>query len=234
MRILIEKKLLFILGISLILFSSFFLVAKAQEASTTQIGITATGTNQNTSPERRENLDNPQQQIPERTELSEQRQASTTERIERRVERQIALETVRQQRVLNLSANISNRMEAVIERLFQIIERFEQRIEKIKLGGIDTTQAETKLREATQLLASARATLANIDNLVYNATTSTEPKSSWQLVRETYLETGRLIRASHQALRETISLLKTAISDDILKQSLPVSNESSSSSEIIQ
>lgn len=224
-----RKNPLLLIGAILIISFSIVAIANAQEAATSS--ATGTRDRQANLEERREQIETRQE---ERADLIEQRQATATERIEQRQElqeeRQAALEGVRQQRILNLSANISNRMEAAIERLFNIIERFEQRIEKLKQAGADTTLAETKLREAAQLLAEARAKLSNIDTLVYNATTSTEPKTDWKSVRETYLEAGRLIRASHQALRETISLLKTAVTDADLRRNAAVTEDTSTTS----
>ena len=62
-------------------------------------------------------------------------------------------------------------------------------------------------------MAQARDNLANIDSLVYDATTAPEPKAGWQNVRAVYAESARLIRGSHLALREVIGLLKTSITD---------------------
>lgn len=137
-------------------------------------------------------------------------QQNRTERQEMRDERQSALSLQRQQRVINLAANVSNRMDAAIERLYTILERFESRITKMKATGIDTTMAEAELRSASQHLATARATLATIDNAVQTATSATDPQNRWQVVKTTYHAAGESIRASHQALRTTLSLLRSA------------------------
>ncbi len=172
-------------------FSVFVFTAGAQETATTSVTEPEVAT---TTEERGTALEERQE---ERAELRDQRQS--------------VLSGVRQQRVLNLSANISNRMEAAIDRLFNIVGRLEQRIFKLNSEGINTEAASAKLREAAQQLASARARLGNIDTLVTEATTSQEPKTAWQTVRTVYQQTGTEILASHQALRETISLLKQAI-----------------------
>lgn len=205
--------------ISLVIFSFFnlFYVASAQTTTTSEtIPVDKT-----TPEERQENI---QEQQAERAEIIEERQEIRTERIEERQtlreERQVALTGAKQQRILNLAANISNRMEAAIGRLFNIINRLEVRIEKLKAAGIDTDSAEAKLREAAQLISEARAKLNNIDGLVQNATTANEPKTAWQTVRQTYSETGNLIRNSHQALRETIALLKTAAAKAELERNI--------------
>lgn len=171
--------------------SSFIFTANAQETATTSTTETAVST---TTEERATALEERQEQ-----------------RAEIRNQRQSVLSSVRQQRVLNLSANISNRMEAAIQRLFNIVSRLEQRIAKLNAEGINTEAASEKLRGAAQSLASARATLGNIDTLVTQATTSPEPLTAWQAVRGVYQQAATEIRASHLALRETISLLKQAV-----------------------
>lgn len=132
------------------------------------------------------------------------------EKKEALVERKTALQEVRQQRIINLSANISNRMDSAIARLFTIIERLEQRILKLQEQGFITSPAEEKVREAARNLAEARTMMQNIDTEVVEATTSAEPVGRWQSVRETYLNVGKLIRQAHANLRSAVELLKTA------------------------
>jgi hypothetical protein len=95
----------------------------------------------------------------------ENRVQAQENRIELRTERQAVLQEVRQQRVINLSANISNRMEAAIARITDIITRFEVRIDKMSEVGLETSEAKAKLVEAKTSIASAKSTLGNIDNL---------------------------------------------------------------------
>ena len=118
-----------------------------------------------------------------------------------------------------------------INRLFNIVERMEERIVKLNAAGVNTDTASAKLREATQLLASARATLGNIDTLVFEATSSTEPKTAWQNVRQVYQEAGGQIRASHAALRETIALLKQAIAERESRPAEVASDEAATTTE---
>lgn len=168
----------------------------------------------------------------------EERLASSTKRQEDRQElrneRQAALSVVRQQRVLNLSANISNRMEAAITRLYNIVGRLETRIQTLKNNGINTSEAEAKLREAANSLSEARTAIGNIDTLVKEATSSTEPQNRWTKVRETYKTTGEHIRKAHQALRETVSLLKVAVQSKETGVSEAVSQNEAASTTINQ
>ncbi len=221
MRTLTSKQFISSLGIIFTLFFSYVLIAQAEEATSTQTATT-------TTEEKKLGQFHKTSTSTENTTSTEAR--TPEQRQELRQEQQSALRETIQQRIINLSANMSNRMEAAIERFYNIIGRLESRIGKLKQTGVDTAIVETKLREATQLLAEAKTKLNNIDNLVYSATTSTQPKSDWKIVRETYLETGRLIRASHQALRETVALLKTAVSENDLQKSAAVANNNGTSS----
>jgi exonuclease VII small subunit len=211
---------------------SFFFQTNAQTpVATSTMGATEAADRRITPEEREERLED---RLENRQDIVGERQASTSERIEARqelrTERQAALEEVRQKRVLNLAANISNRMEAAIARLYDIVARFELRVAKLKAAGVDTAAAEAKIREASQALAEARGALSPIDTLVNDATTSTEPQKNWTDVRSTYQTTAQLIRASHQALREAIALLKTAAADADLRRSAAVSKSSTTAS----
>lgn len=153
--------------------------------------------------------------LEKQTTAVEERQANRAvqaeARQEVRAERQSALTKVRQERIINLSANISNRMDAAVERLFTIIGRLEARITKLSDNGVDTATATAALREAAASLSEAKVLLANIDTLVNGATTSEAPYSEWQSVREQYKKIGELIRQSHASLRKTVALLKEAV-----------------------
>jgi uncharacterized membrane protein len=128
-----------------------------------------------------------------------------------RQENQNTLNNTKQVRITNLAANISNRTDAAIERFTKISTRLETRIEKLKLTGIDTTEAEQKLDTAKKTLSQARTNINTIDTLVYNATTSPTPREDWKNVKETFRATGKLIRQNHQELREVILSLKWAM-----------------------
>lgn len=217
------SKSIIVSSFALIVFFGAFLVATAQEETveTTETSTVENGTNDDstaadadTGTRTRPTLEEAQQN---RIERVEERQENRLENIENRQEvradRAAALTEARQNRILNLSANISNRMEAAIGRLFTISERFSSRIEKLNTLGVDTSAASAKLDEAVNFLNQARASLANIDAAAYGATTATEPRTAWQNVKAIYAETARLIRAAQGALRETLNLLKTAIAE---------------------
>jgi chromosome segregation ATPase len=214
------------------MYFSLFLLAGAQETQegTTSIedSVEISPSGQNPIPRQMQNevRTNIEERKAERASTTEERQesrASSTEarqekrvqaqenRVELREERQAVLQEVRQKRVINLSANISNRMESAIERLTNITTRLDARMNKMNELGMDTNEAKAKLTEVRASLASARATLGNIDNLVFSATTSEKPVSDWKKLREIYLEAGRQIRQAQLQLREVITLLKQPV-----------------------
>ncbi len=146
--------------------------------------------------------------------------------------RRVILEDFRQQRIINLAANISNRLDATVERLFNLIGRLETRIQKLKQQGFGTAEAEVKLREASQSLAEAKSLLDDIDASVYNATTSDRPGDAWQILSERYRDIANLIRRSHASLRETVALLKVAVvTESNMGVSEAVSQETSTPAE---
>lgn len=144
-----------------------------------------------------------------------------------RPERQMALSTARQERIINLSANVSNRMDAVVSRLFNIIDRFETRITTMNQAGSDTTAAATSLRTAAATLGEARVLLGEIDSIVISATTSEAPYSAWQTVNERYDTIAERIKTSHATLKQTLALLKVAPAADVATTTLPLANTAS-------
>lgn len=123
-------------------------------------------------------------------------------------EQRLSLTEIQQTRVINLAANISNRMDAAVIRLSNISQRLGQRILKVEEAGIETSLAKEKLASANETLVTARLKLSDIDTLVNEATLSTEPQVNWRTVRERYQEVGSLVREAYLALRESIMALK--------------------------
>ena len=121
----------------------------------------------------------------------------------------IYLSEVKQKRITNLCANISNRLDAVINRHEQITKRLESRITKLQQQNFDTTESYTQLQEAVSTLNQAKESIKDIDNLVYRMTTSVHPQTDWILVYTTYTNTEKLVRETQTKLRTTITILKS-------------------------
>lgn len=123
---------------------------------------------------------------------------------------QSALSKDDQKRIINLAANVSNRLDAVVARLFNITTRIESRIVLQKQQGFATSDAEGKLRQAIAPLAKAKNLLTDIDSSVFTAVTSEQPQHSWQAVKTRYQEITGLVKDSYAGLEETIQILQTA------------------------
>lgn len=115
-----------------------------------------------------------------------------------------------QKRIINLAANISNRLDGISDRMTQIAGRLEKRIEKQSSEGYDVTAAKNSLGSAKRALETARKDLSTIDRKVLAAVGSPDPKTGWKDVRATYIIARDNIRIAHTELRNTIGNLKSA------------------------
>ncbi|USN87377.1 MAG: hypothetical protein H6779_03095 [Candidatus Nomurabacteria bacterium] len=140
---------------------------------------------------------------------------------------EFTLSKSKQQRVTNLAANISNRMEAAMARHENIIKRLNSRLSKMEQSGLNTDAAKVQLETAVNTLAEAKSSIQDIDKLVYNTVTSVTPKVEWLLLRDTYVNTAELIRETQAELSDTVTMLKTAtlIPDEVDDNSLSSSTE---------
>jgi exonuclease VII small subunit len=120
------------------------------------------------------------------------------------------LEPRTQERLTNLAANISNRLEGLADRLDNISLRLERRIKKLEAQGFVVTEAQRSLNQAQASLTQAKTTLSTIDRDVYDALRSPDPLNEWKTVRRTYIEARDALAASHGHLRDTITQLKTS------------------------
>ncbi len=150
----------------------------------------------------------------ERAELRDDRQASVASSSEARQEireaRRVALTERLQQRITNLAANISNRMDAAIARLNQIAGRLEVRIDQLEAAGVDVTEAEAELNKATESLERAAGTISDIDAIMADVTGSESPAQMWQTGRDTFVVVKSDLQSAREALRASVAALKQA------------------------
>lgn len=119
----------------------------------------------------------------------------------------VTLDKVKQNRITNLCANISNRFEAVIYRQSNIADRLQTRLTKMKAENLNTSEGEEKLRIAMTTINQARDTMKNIDASVHKTVTATNPKVEWLSLRSTYLETDLLVKQAQEELEAVVSTL---------------------------
>jgi len=128
-------------------------------------------------------------------------------------ERRAMLQNRAQERLLNLAANMSNRMEAAVRRLTNVSNRMDSRITKLEDTGINTAEARNHLTTARNHLASATSALSNIDTDVVQFITSNDPRSAWVRVKSIYDTARSDIRSAHESLRQALASLGQAIAD---------------------
>lgn len=125
---------------------------------------------------------------------------------------QITLNPRAQERIINLSANMSNRIEAMEERLTRIGARLESRLNKMTAAGNDTQAAAQQLAEANELLSQVRARLTTIDADVINAVTAESPAARIIELQRSYRTMTNTLRNAHTELIATLVLLKQSAS----------------------
>lgn len=123
----------------------------------------------------------------------------------------VGLTERQQERIINLAANISNRLDATMFRLVQIETRLATRIAQFTTEGYDTGVANIYRDQALENIQTARDTLASIDNEVMTAVTSADVVTAWRDVRATYELAANEIRAAHLALTNSTEELITAM-----------------------
>ena len=115
-----------------------------------------------------------------------------------------------QERITNLAANMSNRMDAAMRRLENISERLAARIQILETEGLNTTAALQALNSASTHLSDAKLLLEDIDMLVFDATTSEAPREKWLGTRQTYVDVRDSIKLAHNSLRTALTEAKNA------------------------
>jgi hypothetical protein len=129
-------------------------------------------------------------------------------------DRKVALQERTRDRIINLSANMSYRLEAASGRLQNIIVRLESRLDKIKAEGRDTTEAEGVLAKAQDSVGLAISEMSDIDESVASLVGSATVQKDWALVKQKYINSHQHIKEAHALLRETVTLLKTPVNID--------------------
>jgi hypothetical protein len=120
------------------------------------------------------------------------------------------LATFAQTRIINLAANISNRLDSALTRLLTIHTRMESRAETMRAVGLDTSSAMVTLEKSKVLLLRIQEQLASIDSLVYYATTAPTPKLAWMAVSTKYKGLATDLRESKALLITALAQLKAS------------------------
>lgn len=152
-----------------------------------------------------------------------------------RTERRAEFTEGLQNRMLNLSRNVTNRFSSAIRRMTNITFRLEARIIKLKSAGIQTAPAEAKLAEAKVALEKTRGSVASFASaqIVLGGDNTKEVFRTMQ----THAREGReSLILTHTLLQETVSLLKEAVqnSNATTGVSDAVQNDNASTTTILE
>lgn len=120
------------------------------------------------------------------------------------------LSVQKQNRVRNLAANIANRMDAAHNRLIQITSRLERRVDKIEATGTPGTVAQTDIENAKRTLATVADQLSIIDQVLYQALTSENPRQDWLVVRQTIASIATDLQTSKSLLLSAARTLQSS------------------------
>ena len=133
-----------------------------------------------------------------------------TDRKDANATRKIQLSEAVQNRMINLSENVSKRGEALITRFESIIGRIDTRINKLKAQNIDTSIAEKRLTEAKTSLGLAKDLITKLASAP-NAIKSESPREAFKQTRADMHTLKSYLRDTHIAIIDTVSLLKEAV-----------------------
>ena len=156
-----------------------------------------TGTETTDSPHmNQEQMLNMDERVEERQELREERGGALSENF--------------QNRIINLTQNVTLRLTSAVNRLDNISNRFESRIIKTKGMGSDTSTAETRLSDARIALMQAKTALNSMDS-VRSVITSETPRESFRTIRTQIVFVRDQLTLTHGLLQETLVALKETI-----------------------
>lgn len=144
-------------------------------------------------------------------------------------ERRGALSDRVQQRIINLAANMSNRIDSANERLQTIADRLQSRINKMSTEGLNVQIAQQHLNDAQQKLLQSAQTMSTIDSDVAGMVSSENPRATWQQVRNTFVQAAQHLLASRDSLRQSIAALKNASTLPAVPETSPASSSATSS-----
>jgi len=122
----------------------------------------------------------------------------------------VSLDDRTKERITNLAANVSSRLDVAVERQQNITTRLQSRIDKLSTAGLDTTNAVAILASANASLAIAEQNMSTIDLEVNNVVNAENPIVAWQDVKSSYIETRDHLHTAQSEIRATIEALKLA------------------------
>lgn len=145
-----------------------------------------------------------------RAEAASQREDAQATRSENRANIRAELDERARERITNLAANVSNRMDAAAARMQNIIDRLESRIDKLAASGLDTAEASAALASAQTSIDAAVGELASIDVTVASTISAESPRAAWAETKATYTAIRSQLRTAHNEMKASVQALRDA------------------------
>jgi hypothetical protein len=111
-----------------------------------------------------------------------------------------------QNRLTNLAANMSNRMDATASRLQNVVGRLNSRLQKMTDAGHDVSKARTSIGVAQTNLDRAKKNMSTIDLEVSAFIGSTHPRDYWNDLRFIYIDTKDALTAAHTEIITALTI----------------------------
>ncbi|MEZ4200171.1 MAG: hypothetical protein R3B69_01025 [Candidatus Paceibacterota bacterium] len=122
------------------------------------------------------------------------------------------LSPAEQQRIFNLAANVSNKIEAATTRLYDIIDRMERRARKLAASGAEYEQTATGVAEGLanerNELTRVTSALEGIDQRMYEAVTAADPKTAWEEASWYFYSAQVNLKRSYERTITNLMILK--------------------------
>ncbi len=122
-------------------------------------------------------------------------------------EHRVALLKNFQDRIINLTQNVTNRLIAGTDRMNSISTRIASRIEKLSSQGIDTAPAVAKLSEAQIAISKTQELIKNTQT-TESLMRGENAKTGFAEYRSRFTEARASLQDAHTLLRETVRLIK--------------------------
>jgi len=126
-------------------------------------------------------------------------------------DRRLTLSPTAQTRITNLTANLSNRLDAHVRRQANVLGRLQSRLNITAAAGTDVLAASSTCSEATATLEKAKAELNTIDQMVSQFIQSENPRAHWLKLRTTYSTIYTDLVSAHSLTQRCLLALETAL-----------------------
>jgi hypothetical protein len=152
-----------------------------------------------------------QQRIEEKKQLIQQKREEIRQRIAiKKATRSAQISSARRIRIRAFWDRLDARFQATITRLEKLITRIESRISIINAydSNINTDYVEAQLSIAKEMLSEARIELEAASEHVDDILSSQDPKTSFEIIKDSVLQIKMDLKEVHQILVHTIGNIK--------------------------